>query len=256
MKTVEDNPQQKNGASVTTSGGYRTPLERWKAMARIENAAMRASRRLTRDDDDTATSRTDKTDAATSPVIRTQTDKLTRQRVVDLYYLSLRSIGQISSETGLPMNEIWHILRQWRKAGDGARNAAPKHSPEGAVSDVTAAPAPSPPVMTGLQHDEELRKARLDLLLEAGLPPEEVAARMEIPEAEVWRALGTRSRARNETGTRQAKSGAFYRLRHARARALGEAGHSVRAVAKRLGVTTATMKRDEKLVRKMDGRMT
>ena len=205
-------------------------------MARIENAAMRASRRLTRDDDDIATPRADKTDAATKPGdqdANRQADPAAGGRSL---YLSLRSIGQISSETGLPMNEIWHILRQWRKAGDGARNAAPKHSPEGAVSDVTAAPAPSPPMRTGLlRHDEELCKVRLDLLLEAGVPPEEVAARMEISEAEVWRALGTRSRARNETGNRQAKSGAFYRLRHARARVLGEAGFSLEMVAKRLG---------------------
>ena len=114
-------------------------------------------------------------------------------------------------------------------------------------------PTLAPVLPPGLPQDDAHHKARL---FDAGLRPEEVAARTGLSEAEAWRAFSGWGRARGKPNRRNTKSGEFYRLRHLRAQVLRAEGLSADAVAKRLGLTTETVLSDTKRVRAMGSQAT
>ncbi len=216
-------------------------------MAKAENNAMRAGRSLSLE--------ANETDADfPGPAGNRSVDGPTLQRVVDLYYLSRRGVRWISAETGLSMDEVRKILQHWRQTcNKRLLPAVQAKDPEDEMASADPPlPTPSPIPPPEPAQDDAQRKARLALLLDAGLSPQEVTARTGFSEAEVWRALGLRCRVSTGYGTGSAKSEEFYRRRHARALALAADGWSPIAVADRLGLTVESIKRDAKLVRVME----
>ena len=248
---------------MTTSLIHLTPLERWKQLAKAENAAMWAVQRgQARPALDPAPDSTPDKAAETQrrhsaaghrqdaqpvaqpgaqPVVQTVAQALATtsalsSEVLRLFCEERHSLSEISERLSLPPARVWTLLRLARHAQQDAQRRA-------AISAGDKDGTPDAETTSRRKSGPHLAR-ELGPLFEAGRLPHEVAAHIAVSEAEAWRGFAVWMGARQTGRKDRTRPASFYRLRLRRVQALMAGGLTWKEAAACLGVNARVLRRD------------